>query len=144
MKYKGIILIVCLLLVACNKEDDVSEIFDGHRFKITGLTYNGQKVVKDVKEFYAGENTYWIAFSQLTFSGVLEAGVTIEGSWSADGKSRKLTMRITSPKNVDNVSDLCGKVFNIIKNATEYSGDKNVLQIKKDNSAYIELSSQYY
>lgn len=142
MKQIGIILTLCLLLSACNKEDDISEIFEGNRFKITGLTYNGQKVVKDVKEFYAGDNVYWISFSQLAFTGVLEAGVPIEGSWSADGKSRELTMRVTSPQNVDNVSDLCGKVFNIIKNATEYSGDKNVLQIKKDNRSYIELSSQ--
>ena len=143
MKQIGIILTLCLLLTACSKEDDISEIFEGNRFKITGLTYNGQKVVKEVKEFYAGDNVYWISFSQLAFSGVLEAGVQIEGSWSANGKNRELTMRVSSPKNVDNTSDLCGKVYNIIKNATEYSGDKNVLKIKKDNNTFIELNSMY-
>jgi hypothetical protein len=33
-------------------------------------------------------------------------------------------------------------VFSILKNATSYSGDKNVLRIKRDNSSYIELSSE--
>lgn len=131
-----------MLLTACSKEDDVTEIFSGNRFKITGLTYNGQKTVKDVKEFYEVDDTYWIAFTQLAFTGMLQSGIKIEGSWKADGSSRELSLNITSPKNADGTSDICSKVFNILKNATSYSGDKNVLRIKKDNSSYIELSSQ--
>ena len=130
------------LLVACSTDDDINEIFIGNRFKITGLTYNGQKTVKDVKEFYEVDDTYWIAFSQSTVTGVLQSGMKIEGTWNADGSSRELSINLTSPKNADGSSDICSKVFSILKNATSYSGDKNVLRIKRDNSSYIELSSE--
>lgn len=142
MKQIGIILTVCLLLAACSKEDDINEIFNGNRFKITGLTYNGQKTVKDVKEFYAVDDTYWIAFSQMTVTGVLQPGMTVEGTWKADGSNRQLTINLTSPKNANGATDICNKVFNILKNATSYSGDRNVLRIKRDSNTYIELSSQ--
>ena len=142
MKQIGIILTMCMLLVACSTEDDVNEIFSGNRFKITGLTYNGQKTVKDVKEFYTVDDTYWISFSQLTISGMLEPGMKIEGTWNADGSSHQLSFNLTSPKSAEGASDICSRVFNILKNATSYSGDKNVLRIKRDNSTYIELCSQ--
>ncbi len=141
MKQIGIILSLCMLLAACSREDDVNEIFVGNRFKITGLTYNGQKTVKDVKEFYEVNDTYWISFSQMTVTGVLQSGMVVEGTWSADGSNRQLTIHLTSPTNANGASDICNKVFNILKNATSYSGDSNVLRIKRDNSTYIELSS---
>jgi len=142
MKRIGTILMMCLLLMACSTDDDINEIFMGNRFKITGLTYNGQKTVKDVKEFYEVNDTYWIAFSQSTFTGVLQPGMKIEGTWNANGSNRALSIDITSPRNAEGASDICSKVFSILKNATSYSGDKNVIQIKRDNSSFIELSSE--
>ena len=109
------------LLAACSTDDDIDEIFIGNRFKITGLTYNGQKTVKDVKEFYDGDS-YWIAFSRTTVTGMLQQGMKIEGTWSADGSSRELSFDLTY--------------------ASSYSGDKNVLIIKRDNSSFIELRSE--
>ena len=142
MKKIGMLLMTCLLLLACNTDDDIEEIFIGNRFKITGLTYNGQKTVKDVKEFYEVNDTYWIAFSQSAITGVLQPGMTIEGTWNANGKNRELTIDLISPKNANGASDLCSKVFSIIKNATSYSGDKNVLRIKRNGDSFIELSSE--
>ena len=142
MKKIGMLLMTCLLLLACNTDDDIEEIFIGNRFKITGLTYNGQKTVKDVKEFYEVNDTYWIAFSQSAITGVLQPGMTIEGTWNANGKNRELTIDLISPKNANGASDICSKVFSIIKNATSYSGDKNVLRIKRNGDSFIELSSE--
>lgn len=142
MKKIGMILMTCLLLLACSTDDDIEEIFIGNRFKITGLTYNGQKTVKDVKEFYEANDTYWIAFSQSAITGVLQPGMTIEGTWNANGKNRELTIDLISPKNANGASDICSKVFSIIKNATSYSGDKNVLRIKRNGDSFIELSSE--
>ena len=136
------LLMTCLLLLACSTDDDIEEIFIGNRFKITGLTYNGQKTVKDVKEFYEANDTYWIAFSQSAITGVLQPGMTIEGTWNANGKNRELTIDLISPKNANGASDICSKVFSIIKNATSYSGDKNVLRIKRNGDSFIELSSE--
>ena len=142
MKKIGMLLMTCLLLLACSTDDDIEEIFIGNRFKITGLTYNGQKTVKDVKEFYEVNDTYWIAFSQSAITGVLQPGMTIEGTWHANGKNRELTIDLISPKNANGASDICSKVFSIIKNATSYSGDKNVLRIKRNGDSFIELSSE--
>ena len=142
MKKIGMLLMTCLLLLACSTDDDIEEIFIGYRFKITGLTYNGQKTVKDVKEFYEVNDTYWIAFSQSAITGVLQPGMTIEGTWNANGKNRELTIDLISPKNANGASDICSKVFSIIKNATSYSGDKNVLRIKRNGDSFIELSSE--
>ena len=142
MKKIGMLLMTCLLLLACNTDDDIEEIFIGNRFKITGLTYNGQKTVKDVKEFYEVNDTDWIAFSQSAITGVLQPGMTIEGTWNANGKNRELTIDLISPKNANGASDICSKVFSIIKNATSYSGDKNVLRIKRNGDSFIELSSE--
>ena len=142
MKKIGMLLITCLLLLACSTDDDIEEIFIGNRFKITGLTYNGQKTVKDVKEFYEVNDTYWIAFSQSTITGVLQPWMMIEGTWNANGKNRELTIDLISPKNANGASDICSKVFSIIKNATSYSGDKNVLRIKRNGDSFIELSSE--
>ena len=100
------------------------------------------KTVKDVKEFYEVNGTYWIAFSQSTITGVLQPGMTIEGTWNANGKNRELTIDLISPKNANGASDICSKVFSIIKNATSYSGDKNVLRIKRNGDSFIELSSE--
>ena len=142
MKKIGMLLMTCLLLLACSTDDDIEEIFIGNRFKITGLTYNGQKTVKDVKEFYEVNDTYWIAFSQSAITGVLQPGMTIEGTWNANGKNRELTIDLISPKNANRASDICSKVFSIIKNATSYSGDKNVLRIKRNGDSFIELCSE--
>ena len=144
MKQIGTVFMICMLLVACSREEDVNEIFSGNRFKITGLTYNGQKTVKDVKEFYEVNDTYWIAFTQMTVTGVLGPGMNVEGTWKADGSNRQLSFNLTSPKNAEGASDICSKVFSILKNATSYSGDKNVLKIKRDDYTFIELSSQQY
>lgn len=142
MKLIGTIMMMCLLLIACSNDDDINEIFINNRFKITGLTYNGQKTVKDVKEFYEVNDTYWIAFSQSAITGVLQPGMKIEGTWNADGKSRELSINLTSPRSAEGASDICSKVFSILTHATSYSGDKNVMKIKWDNGSFIEMSSE--
>ena len=128
------------LLAACSTDDDIDEIFIGNRFKITGLTYNGQKTVKDVKEFYDGDS-YWIAFSRTTVTGMLQQG-RMAGCQRMISVSRELSFDLTSPRNAEGTSDICSKVFSVLKNASSYSGDKNVLIIKRDNSSFIELRSE--
>lgn len=130
------------LNVGCDKSDDVNEIFgSGQRFKITGITYNGIKSVKEVSEFYAGSNVYWIAFNTQSLQGMLQAGTRVEGTWKADGKSHTMTIRINSPQSDDGMSELCRMVFNILRNTAYYSGDSNVIRLYKSNDTYIDLSS---
>ena len=137
--WAAIVLMACLTL-SCDKSDDVTEIFTGHQFKITGITLDGIKVVKEVSEFYAG-NVYWLTFSEQALHGVLQADVTIDGSWQASGNDRRLSISIARPTGTDGMSDLCRKVFGVLRGATAYSGDKNVLRIYKTTDTYIDLSS---
>ena len=135
--------VVCLTAMSsCDKEDDVTEIFSGRKFKITGLTYNGTKVISDVSQFYESENTYYIMFNALTFTGVLQSGITIEGTWKADGETRSFSMAFGSATSLTGAGVMCNNVYNVLRNATSYSGDKNVIRIIKDRDTYIDLSSQ--
>lgn len=128
--------------IGCDKADDVNEIFgSGQRFKITGITYNGIKSVKEVSEFYASNNVYWIAFNTQSLQGMLQAGTPVEGVWKANGKSHTMTITLNSPQSDEGMSELCRMVFNILRNTTYYSGDSNVIRIYKSNDTYIDLSS---
>lgn len=134
-------LLISILAFSCDKEDDIAEIFDGQRFKITGLTYNGIKSVKEVKEFYESDNIYWITFSSQTFHGTLQAGTDIEGAWTAEGKSRQMSMSFSNSTSTDGMSELCRLVYITLRGATSYSGDRNVIRIYKDNNTYVDMSS---
>ncbi len=145
MRQIGVILltVVCLMAMpSCSSEDDVTEIFNGRRFKITGLTYNGTKVISDVKQFYEDENTYYIVFNSRTFTGALQAGTVIEGTWNANGDTRSFSMAFGNATSLTGANSMCNNVYNVLVNATSYSGDSNVLRIIKDKDTYIELSSQ--
>ena len=52
------LLLLLTVAAACNTSDDVTEIFNGHRFKITGITYNGIKTTKEAEELYTDNGTY--------------------------------------------------------------------------------------
>jgi len=137
------LIFVCMMAMSsCDNEDDVTEIFSGRRFKITGLTYNGTKINSEVSQFYEGENTYYILFNALTFTGVLQSGTIIEGTWKADGDTRSLSMTFGNNTSLTGANAMCNNVYNVLRNATSYSGDKNVIRIIKDKDTYIELSSQ--
>ena len=134
-------LLIAILVLSCDKTDDVAEIFNGQRFKITGLTYNGIKSVKEVKEFYESDNIYWVTFSSHTFHGTLQAGTNIEGAWTAEGKNRRMTISFNGDTTTDGMSELCRLVYLTLRGATYYSGDKNVMRIYKDNDSYVDMSS---
>lgn len=133
-----IIALILLAFVSCNKEDDLDEIFTG-RFKVTGYRYNGTCDNTNLKEMNKSMDIYWISFSGETFSGMLVDGVTFNGTWKADSETREMSMKISNE--VMHPTELCRFVTNIIKNATRYSGDHNVLTIYQDSNNYIDLNS---
>ncbi len=143
--YSISILVATLLSLAalssCEEEDDLAEIFNGNSFKITGITYNGKKVVSGVTELYAAPGTYWITFNMQTFQGMLNATSPIEGTYSADGKTHAFTTSLTAGSSPKEASELCREIFTIIRDAQAYKGDHNILRIIKDRDTYIELSS---
>ena len=75
------LMVTLLALTACNKEDDIDEIFVGRTWFMTGIAYNGANNSSETRNFYTDtdRNCYFITFSSNTFQGKLSSGVTISG-----------------------------------------------------------------
>ena len=137
-----LISLMTIVMASCDKEDDLNEIFEGGRFHVTGLTYNGKKVNSGVKEFYESDGTYYLVFSGHTFSGVLHAGTQISGTWAADGSSRQFSMTFTGQDGIESSTQLCTQVYSVLKHATSYKGDVNYIMIYQDSDSYVTLAKQ--
>ena len=133
-----VIMVASIGLCGCNKSDDLDTIFEG-RFKITSYRHNAQYENDLLKELNNSKDVYYIVFSGKTFSGMLSEGTSIAGTWDASGSDRTFHIDLTSTNNSDN--KLNRMIINILKNATAYSGDHNVVRIKQDNENFIDMSS---
>ena len=136
------LLLLLTVAAACNTSDDVTEIFNGHRFKITGITYNGIKTTKEAEELYTDNGTYYITFTSQTIQGMLADGIPVDGTWKAEGKGRKMVISLRRPQSADSMSEVCRLIYLTLKDATSYGGDRNVLRIYRDSNTYIDLSSK--
>jgi hypothetical protein len=136
------LLLLLTVAAACNTSDDVTEIFNGHRFKITGITYNGIKTTKEAEELYTDNGTYYITFNAQTIQGMLADGTPVDGTWKAEGKGRKMVISLRRPQSADGMSEVCRLIYLTLKDATSYGGDRNVLRIYRDSNTYIDLSSK--
>lgn len=133
------------LLSACDNDDDIDAIFYGKTWYIVGGYINGQPFTSDdIKQLYptggASANQYVINFATQTFSGKLIAGSSFSGTWSADANSRKFTMNFTQTSNIFS-NTLDKNIYEILSNATSYSGDENVMQINSSKGSYISFNS---
>lgn len=136
------LLLLLTVAAACNTSDDVTEIFNGHRFKITGITYNGIKTTKEAEELYTDNGTYYITFTSQTIQGMLADGIPVDGTWKAEGKGRKMVISLRRPQSAGGMSEVCRLIYLTLKDATSYGGDRNVLRIYRDSNTYIDLSSK--
>lgn len=133
------LLLFTLLFTACQNEDDVEDIFVGRTWYIVGATINGQQYDGDeLKELYAQADSYHLTFSINSFSGILVAGSSLNGQWSADGKHHTLTIQVKNANNVE-ASTVSRNIYNVLRNVTTYSGDVNNLIIQQDSQNFIRL-----
>ncbi len=139
--YTLLLLLPLAILTSCSNEDDINEIFVGRTFYFRSAKINGVQLNSDVKEFYQADNTYCISFTSGTFSGTMAKDTHISGHWSADGSSNEFRMTFNNSEGINSSSELCQKLYNILKNATRYSGDSKIITIYKDNANSILLSS---
>ena len=131
-------IIMTLMMAGCNKDDDLGNIFNG-KFKITSYRYNGTYEMEKLKEMNKNMNVYCITFSGNTFTGELNAGRFISGKWSADASNRDFKMEMDEA--IPTPTELSRMIVNIMKNASGYSGDHNVVRIYSDDKNYIDLDS---
>ena len=128
---------ILLTFTACNREDDIEEIFTGKTWYMNGATINGLRLNSDVANFYtnAGAGAYYITFSSSTFNGELSDGNTFAGTWSADGKNQTISLRFTTTPNADTTFDQ--QLRSILTSIRGYSSGADFLQLKQDGSNII-------
>ena len=131
-----------LIATSCSSEDDLNAIFNGKTWYITGARINGQELTGDqLKSLYTNADAYRILFTSSTFSGALAPGSTINGTWSADGKDKTFQMNFSTANYVE-AATVSNLIYNILRYATTYSGDENVLKIQQDSDNFVRLSIQ--
>lgn len=149
MKLKHFISILCLLplLVACNNEDNIDEIFVSGTWNV-GNFYNGgdwHKTNDGARATYTKEeeikelNSLTIIFMEDgTMQGRIGAGGNLSANWSANGKDR--TISITNLKTTGTPSGKSKELVNALKEAAYYKGDSRYLKLAPiDKKSYVQF-----
>lgn len=132
--HKGLILSAILfMLTACNTEDDINAIFRENNWYLTYIQDGNTKR-------YPKDKLYSIEFKTDNFSATTPNGTIIKGKWYADGSDR----RTFNCRNVQIDGNIAGdtiaeKMYGIIKNAKNYEGDTNWLQIRQNKETYMQF-----
>ena len=120
-----------MVMAGCKKSDDIDKIFIGKTWYMTSGMIQGQPIRGDeLKKFFVSSNTYMLSFATSTMSGSLSSGTTLGATWTADGKSNDMSIRLT-----DNL-------LNILKGVKWYRGDENIITLYADDQNYIGLSEK--
>ena len=118
---------------ACNTDDDINAIF---RERTWNLTYIKSGSIKR----YAKDKIYSIEFKNDNFTATTPNGATITGKWHADGSEvRSFTCSNVRTGGKIKGDTIAEKMYDLLKNAKNYAGDTNWLQIKQDNNTYMQL-----
>lgn len=141
-----LLLLLPFTLGGCSDDDDVLEIFTGKTWKLSYISAEGNHKWIDLwgsnddayqnsMKLLEAEGTFTLGFAG---SETLESGaggtltgqgvnVKINGTWQADGESRKLTLTLQTS---GSDSDVLGKAYlSGLKNAFRYEGDSKNLFI---------------
>ncbi len=137
MKAKSILLMLIALpfLMSCNNEDDVNTIFCSGTWHLLNMYTTSEwnkENITDSKPVYSPTNGlaelqgFTILFKQDGSFAAGANGVSLSGTWTADGKSRKITISYTGQATG---STLAKVYFEALKNGAYYRGTDKVLQI---------------
>lgn len=146
MKRKVIFAILCLLplLMACEKSDDVTDIFVGKAWRLnyiaSGNIGSGWYAFDDVtkanmQEYGDRTKTFKLSLSGLqqdkTISGIFNGSgsLSVSGKWTAIGDNRSFTTSDVSGTPTDDKDIIAQKILYGLTNATSYKGDINNLYI---------------
>lgn len=135
-----IMAITIVLAASCNKEDDIDELFIGNTWYVRSAVLNGTSLSqKEMNSLYDSDDSYWIYFDQMTFSGKMDAPSNFSGTWAVDAKNGKISFHVTSENNM-NANNTSRTIYTIIKNASYYKGDSNVMRIYMDKDSYVSFA----
>ena len=130
-----------LLLSACNKEDDIDEIFVGRTWYMNGIVINGTTSSEETKNFYNGtdNNCYYITFSSGTFQGKLSSGLAFSGTWQANGKHQTITFHLSNKPNAELPFDR--QILNILSSVTSYTSGAEFMHLNDNNQNTIRFGT---
>ena len=146
LKHLAYLLLTLPLLLSCNNEDDINEIFISGTWNV-GNFYNGgdwdktndHAIVKYPKEEDIKVlNAMTINFLEDgTIQGHISTG-SFTGKWNANGKDR--TISIVQLKYNGNLTGKNKEFIEALKNAAYYKGDSKVLKLApEDKKSYVQL-----
>lgn len=135
------LLSLLLFTFACDRSDDITDIFVSKTWKMTYIAsgtgktwYSFDDVTADNYSDYTQKNkTFTLAFSGVqsgdkisgTFIG--NGSVSVTGTWNADAKSRDFSTVVNTATIIDDKDVIAQKIVYGLKNATSYKGDVNNL-----------------
>ena len=126
-------LAIVSIAVACTREDDINEIFLGHKWKLSFINEGSER------RWPTNGTTYEISFAANNFNATTPSGGKITGQWHADGVSRTFRSTNVRVTNVAAKDTLTQRMIDIITNAQEYDGTTTYLKIIKGNDNYIQF-----
>lgn len=131
------LLLLSSLLVACDKGDDLKEIFLSPTWKLSFFQEGSQKVSP------ANNSSYTLKFYDTTFAFTTKSGTTITGYWQADNKERTFSCSQVRVSNGSiNGDDTARRAEKIFKNARYYEGDSNYLKIMIQKNSFMQFHNK--
>ena len=119
--------------ISCSTDDDIDAIFRERTWYITYIQDANTKR-------YPKNKLYSIEFKSENFTATMPNGATIKGKWYADGSSaRTFNCRNVIQEGRITGDTIAERMYEIMKNAQNYEGDTNWLQIKQDKNTYIQF-----
>ena len=139
MKTKIILplLLLPLVLLSCDKGDDLREIFLSHSWSLAFIK-EGTQITSPTKN-----SAYTLKFYDTTFTFTTKSGTTITGYWQADSKERTFRcsqVRVSSGSLAGD--SIAIKAENIFKNARDYEGDSNALKIMIQKNSFMQFHNK--
>lgn len=145
--YIALSLLSLLVTSSCNREDNIDLIFHDKTYYMTGGELNDVALNQEVTHFYRDENgnpygksAYYIHFTSETFTIVLTPGEEYTGRWTADGKTRLMSMNIKNEHSPSKVFDR--NIYAVLKQIRYYEGDSKQIILYSDRNNFIRLYNE--
>ena len=127
------LLLAVATIAACNKGDDINEIFIGHQWQLTYIDDGGNR------RWPGYDKKYSLQFTQSGFTANTPGGGSIKGSWQADGKTREFRCTNIHTEGISANDTIARLMIQMFSEATSYDGDTHYLQIIKGKNNLMQF-----
>jgi hypothetical protein len=135
------LLLLPLMLISCNKGDDLREIFLSHSWSLAFIQ-EGHKENPEISS-PAKNSAYTLKFYDDTFAFTTKNGTTITGYWQADNKERTFRCSQVRVSSGSVAGDrIAMKADSIFRNARDYEGDSNYLKIMIQENHFMQFHNK--